>query len=282
VMSEKTVIFISHSSKDKELAQLLKQQIELCFDNSVEAFAADIEPGENWFDKVMIGLNQAEATVVLITPNSVRESHWVWFELGYFWAKHYDSLNTDKKQKIYYPLYVEGAEWPNPVKDLQIQATLLNDYDTLSRFFVQLCKQLDSGDVKKVNINDVVSLANVITESSEILTISSWNDTDLVNDYSDEEVILELQEYLSKEYRIYTNPTHIVSINNIINRFEDTRTIFDGKPIKYKLFDREMQFRPGRSKEFLKQVASEFGLVAIVDGENTIRFEYKSSLRKRT
>ena len=153
-MSDKSVIFISHSSKDGELARLLKQQIENCFNNTVEVFAANIDPGENWFNKVMGKLNDADSIIVLITSNSVKDSHWVWFELGYFWSVHNQSLKSlDERAKIFYPLYMDGVEWPNPVKDLQIQAVLLSDEIQLLSFFQKLCQQFGYGDLAKTDLS---------------------------------------------------------------------------------------------------------------------------------
>lgn len=163
-MSEKPVIFISHSSHDSELARYLKQQIEVCVDNA-EVFASDIDPGENWFDKVMQKLKQADAIVVLITPNSVNLSHWVWFELGYFWARHDAQVdNLDQRRKVYYPLFIDGVELPNPVYDLQIQAASLSDNKGMISFFRNLSAKFN-GDLSRLDTRDIASLASVYREN---------------------------------------------------------------------------------------------------------------------
>lgn len=181
-MSDKPVIFISHSSKDGEVVQILTQQMELCFAGKVEIFASTIQPGENWFQKVMEKLNQADAIVTLITPNSVNESHWVWFELGYFWARHDESLkNPNDKKKVYYPVYwkVTPDQWPNPVKDLQIQAVPISDQNGLLEFFRVLCDQFD-GDLAQADLTRVISN---IEERSRIEVSNASEISDFLSNY---------------------------------------------------------------------------------------------------
>jgi hypothetical protein len=304
-MSEKPVIFISHSSKDKELARLLKQQIELCLNNSVEAFAADIEAGENWFDKVMDKLNQAEAIVVLITPNSVHLSHWVWFELGYFWARHDDALETsDKKKKIYYPLYIQGIELPNPVKDLQIQATLLNERSSVQRFFQQLCRQFQNGDVNHVQLDKIVQAVKAyptrFLPPSDPEFLKALRESQLEPNHSDQHYKEALDDYVHREWLnfaqyaynyvdrskhygwndaakikdLFSNP----KIRDDSNLLNIRLTIFTGQLINYDDLDTELKLPMGTSRRLLKAVALRYLLVPIEakDLDDCVRFRVET------
>lgn len=275
-MSDKPVIFISHSSKDRELVRLLKEQIELCFDNTVEAFAADIEPGENWFDTVMSKLNSAEAIVVLITPNSVEESHWVWFELGYFWARHDDALTRlVEKQKIYYPLATNEIDIPRPVRDLQIQIARINDADQVGRFFVKLCNQFQKGDSGRIDFA-VFGDKQPKPISQTPRTVAAEIVENPYEGYSDEELSEILDDYFSdcaKEYDAALYET----IDSDEPYSLDRDYIFTGALITYRKLDSTLGLPTGTSKRLLKNVALSYGLVPKPnsDHENTIRFKPK-------
>ena len=45
-------IFISHASRDSEMAQILKESIEATFVNNVAVFAASIDLGEIWLPRI--------------------------------------------------------------------------------------------------------------------------------------------------------------------------------------------------------------------------------------
>lgn len=88
-MSEKPVIFISHSSKDGEIANVLKEEVEKNL--NVEVFETShfeaIEGGQEWFEVITQKLDEADALFVLVSPNSLN-STWVHWEIGYFYKRN--------------------------------------------------------------------------------------------------------------------------------------------------------------------------------------------------
>ncbi|MEO8613270.1 MAG: toll/interleukin-1 receptor domain-containing protein [Chloroflexota bacterium] len=309
-MSEKPVIFISHSSQDGELARLIKRQIELCFDNNVEAFAADINPGEDWFIKVMGKLNAADAIVVLITHYSVNSSHWVWFELGYFWARHDEALkNSEAKRKIYYPIYMKNVEWPNPVKDLQIQAALLNDKSSVRSFFQQLCHQFENGKIGHVQVDEIVEAVNsyptrfLAPSDPELIRI--LRERDLEPNHSDQHYKEVLDDFVHKEWLnfaqyayqyidrskhygwneaakikdLFSNP----KIRDDSNLLNIRLTIFAGQLVNYNDLDTELKLPVGTSRRLLKDVALRYLLVPIEakDLDDCIRFRVETETETR-
>lgn len=277
-MSEKPVIFISHSSDDNNLARDFQVQISNCFEGKVEGFAADILPGENWFQKVMAELNRAKAIIVLITPNSVRGSHWVWFELGYFWARHDDALtNQTERSKIYYPVLFPETNIPNPVKDLQIQWTDTTSANELKKLFERLCNQLKLGNADKIDYVNLSEKLSHSTRNHEVVALPNSDRSDITSPYShysDNELCQLLDDYLNECSREYGNA--IFQADNIGEPWlvEDRKYLFNGMLIDYQSLDRDLRLPKGTSKKFLKTVAANYDLYPPqnADNENTIRF----------
>ena len=74
-------VFISHSADDLRLAQTLAVQLRR---EGLEPWVAENEilPGENWAEHVSNALNQSQAMIALLTPNSAKSSNVQW-EIGF-------------------------------------------------------------------------------------------------------------------------------------------------------------------------------------------------------
>jgi len=84
------LIFISHSSADRDLAELLGRHIEAGGPDVrtfVASRAGDIRADTEWLRSVEKALREAEAYVILLTANSVQRP-WVSFETGAAWFSH--------------------------------------------------------------------------------------------------------------------------------------------------------------------------------------------------
>lgn len=81
----KSSIFLSHSSKDKEMATALRALILSKTKNMLNVFCSSdgesIPFGRNWVHTIEKGLSQSISLFVLLTPRSVY-STWVHFEAG--------------------------------------------------------------------------------------------------------------------------------------------------------------------------------------------------------
>lgn len=148
-MSDKPVIFISHSSKDEELANELKKQIEACFDHQVEAFVArfSIEPSKDWLHEIIENLKIAQALIVLMTPFS-KASYWVGFEVGYL----YERIISNDPLPVY-PLRLPNTEVFGPF--WHKQSTSLDNTNDVKAFFNKVSKQFDNY-VDKADIESIV------------------------------------------------------------------------------------------------------------------------------
>ncbi len=70
-------VFISHSSKDQDLAarvvsSLEKSGLDVWYDKR------EILPGDNWADKIAQGLRESDAMVVLLTPSALESDSVNW------------------------------------------------------------------------------------------------------------------------------------------------------------------------------------------------------------
>ena len=79
-----SLVFISYSSKDREIAAEMTGLIEAL---GVSVFLAErsITPGELWSERIRLALQGCDAALVLLTPDSV-ERQWVMAEIGALWA----------------------------------------------------------------------------------------------------------------------------------------------------------------------------------------------------
>lgn len=74
-------VFISHSAGDSHLAQTLAKSLRR---EGLEPWVAENEimPGENWAERVSEALNQSDAMIALLTPNTLQTSSVQW-EIGF-------------------------------------------------------------------------------------------------------------------------------------------------------------------------------------------------------
>jgi hypothetical protein len=130
-MVEKPIIFLSHSSIDKQLAEEISIQLENELDAEVfvSSRPGSIPSGKPWFDRVVRKLKEASALIILITGSS-ENSVWVGFELGYFWKK----TNGEAIHAIYHPT----ATIPSPLDILQ--AKRITSEEETENFLIELCK----------------------------------------------------------------------------------------------------------------------------------------------
>jgi len=77
-------VFISYSNRDEEWADLLREKLNAAADENISVWnpASEITPGENWALKYGKALEQSDAVIVLLSPDSVK-SDWVRHEIEY-------------------------------------------------------------------------------------------------------------------------------------------------------------------------------------------------------
>lgn len=132
-------IFISHAAANSHVAQELSKAIESASE-SVKTFVAsrpgDIRADENWLREIERALKEADAYVVLLTPESILRP-WVNFESGAAWF-------SGRKLIFVRTQSLSIEEIPLPIKSRQIY--LLDDAKQLYAVFQALKLSLTNVD----------------------------------------------------------------------------------------------------------------------------------------
>lgn len=78
-------VFISHSSKDIDLVRRIADGLK---ESGMDVWddTREILPGENWAEKIAKALEESQAMVVLLTPDSLN-SKWMEWEIEYALGK---------------------------------------------------------------------------------------------------------------------------------------------------------------------------------------------------
>lgn len=83
---QKPIVFLSHSSRDKEQLIALKQELDRRFGNSVTFFLSSdgesIPFGANWVSEITDALAEAKLMFLFLSRNSA-DSKWIHFEAGH-------------------------------------------------------------------------------------------------------------------------------------------------------------------------------------------------------
>ena len=85
--SNSRVVFLSHAAFDKDIALLLKKEIERRLPGTSVFCSSDpdsLPPGSKWSPTIQQALQDASMLIFIATEHSVQRP-WVWFECGTFW-----------------------------------------------------------------------------------------------------------------------------------------------------------------------------------------------------
>lgn len=87
---QKPLVFISHITEEKEIAQALKRLVESTFLNMIEVFVSSdptsIKMGRKWLDEITHALKNCAVEIILASPESVKRP-WINFEGGSGWIR---------------------------------------------------------------------------------------------------------------------------------------------------------------------------------------------------
>lgn len=202
-------VFVSHSSKDAELAKALSfflKNLNMDIDVFCTSILGVINQGEDFVQCIENGLQNSDVFIPLISKNYI-ESKYCLIELGYAYSK------SISHKKNYYilpfcvpPITRSEALLGTPMAHLQTSA--LNDKDDMENFLRILIKSslipelaIMNGDVFAfVNkVNNIVMKSENILDNAIILPICS--------DYNNPNAIQHIQE----------DNKHIVNFNLFAN-----------------------------------------------------------------
>lgn len=154
-MDSRTVVFLSHSSKDRELADVLARQIEQATGLAGGVFVSSrptaIESGTTWFDRIIAKLDEAEVLLILLTPGT-QNSIWIGFEFGYWWKKKRSNVHI---------LYHPSAPIPAPLD--MVQGKLVTDPVQVENVLNQIRKGLGEPAGSRAEATEVVRVAQMMS-----------------------------------------------------------------------------------------------------------------------
>jgi len=133
----KPKVFISHISKETELAQMLKKHLAKDFLNFLDIFASSdgktIQAGGKWLEELSKALKEAQIEIILCSKESVGRP-WVNFEAGAGWVRGIRVI----------PVCHSGMK-PNdlPVPLSLLQAIEINQPESLQFLYEAIAKQLE-------------------------------------------------------------------------------------------------------------------------------------------
>ncbi len=144
-------IFISHISKERELAELLKKHISEDYLGAFEIFVSSdgksIQAGKPWLTEVEQALEEAKIEFILCSKESVGKP-WVNFEAGAAWKKGIQII----------PLCHSGFkphDLPLPLSLLQ--ALEINQSENIKFLYEAISKTMDMQKVPNVNFDSMAT-----------------------------------------------------------------------------------------------------------------------------
>ncbi|MDN3688670.1 toll/interleukin-1 receptor domain-containing protein [Cyclobacterium jeungdonense] len=132
----KSTIFISHISEEKEIANNLKSFIETRFLKTVDVFSSShdesLKLGDDWMDTIKKSMKNCKLIIILCSPISISRP-WINFEAGAGWIRNLPVI----------PLCHSGltpGKLPVPLNSFQ--GGLINNEDDVSKLFKKIAEIL--------------------------------------------------------------------------------------------------------------------------------------------
>lgn len=233
-------IFISYSSKDKEIVDkifedLKKRKIKVWLDRW------DIKPGSNIVSEIQKGLDNSSFILAVLTPNSV-ESNWVEEE----WTSQFWDQVNEKKIRVIPAVFGDVPKDKIPIfLKNKSRIDLKNDYapeiDRLIQFILEERRKAVEDkvlpDLKKIIIDSVSSGGFEKNYTSEIQDII--DKLDFAKGWAPEKYL----DFLKKEIDF--------TLHEIMNEENERKKKYDENPSEIDIY---MQFLNSNSHEKVKKL----------------------------
>jgi len=165
---QKPLIFISHITAEKEIADALRGLIESTFMGMIDVFISSdpesIAMGGKWLDRITQGLQACVIEIVLASPTSIRRP-WINFEAGAGWVRGIPVI----------PICHSGMNpdtLPPPLSSLQ--SALATESDSIERVLSVLAKALECKMPKVIDVAPFITCVNEFeTLSLQIENVTS-------------------------------------------------------------------------------------------------------------
>ncbi|UFM71254.1 toll/interleukin-1 receptor domain-containing protein [Leclercia adecarboxylata] len=152
---DKKIVFISHITEEKELAQILSEEIKRSYLGMLDTFVSSdgqsLPAGGRWLDMIDSALNQSAIQISLCSPQSIKRP-WINFEAGASWIRKIPVV----------PVCHSGLRKNAlPIPLAMLQAADIDNKDDLNIMFNELTKVLGA------TISPTIDFNSIIERSSE-------------------------------------------------------------------------------------------------------------------
>lgn len=157
-MSNK-IIFISHISEEKELADLFSDCIKDGYLGLVDTFVSSdhtsISSGARWIDEITKALDNSIVQLSLCSEMSI-ERPWINFEAGAAWIRRIPVI----------PICHSGLYKKNlPIPLALLQACDIDNKEDLGKIFESLSKTIGANKVPKIDLDELINKSLEVTNN---------------------------------------------------------------------------------------------------------------------
>lgn len=210
----KKLVFISHVTEEKELAQILSEEIKKSYLGMLDTFVSSdgqsLPAGGRWLDMIDSALNQSAIQISLCSPLSIKRP-WINFEAGASWIRKIPVVPVChsglRKNALPIPLAMLQAADIDNKDDLNVMFNELTkvlgatvspniDYDSIIERSNEFQKKYTYVNVIKTAVYEII---NICPEMNELLLSGAiQSKTIQIRDFQYNDMVRHL-EYLSKE-----------------------------------------------------------------------------------
>lgn len=187
---DKSLVFVSHATSDRQYAELLGNYIERTIKNTrvfVASAPTAIPSGSDWFREILRNLSGADALVIVFSRNA-QSGLWLGFELGYFWRKHHGN--------DIHCVFDPTLELPSPLNELQAK-DFTNDA-SIAILFRGLAKDLgrnyDDDQRGIMEIVDAVPKYDEFAKWKALLANGEWLRRELSGEHGNKTVWTSVED----------------------------------------------------------------------------------------
>lgn len=171
---EKPKVFISHITEERELAKILKDEINKVFLGLPEIFVSSdresISIGTKWLDEIDHALQGAQIMLLLCSENSIRRP-WINFEAGAGWIKNIPVVPICHTN-------LKPINLPIPLNMLQgIEAT---DKEGLQKIFKLVGSRLGASFTPEVQYERVIEQINEFERDYGVIQVVKYHINEII------------------------------------------------------------------------------------------------------
>lgn len=190
---QKPLVFISHITEEKEIAQALKRLVESTFLNMIEVFVSSdptsIKLGRKWLDEITHALKHCSVEIILASPESVKRP-WINFEGGSGWVRDIPVIplchsgmipsklpaplgtlqaataTEEAELKLIFPVLADAVGCTLPQIDFSEFVSVVSEFEATSRQFKEMAAKLPIAMTDGLSPHELATLVEIAEQTS--------------------------------------------------------------------------------------------------------------------